>query len=140
MLTVLTAISQTIGIPETTAPDNTAAKAQAITSPAKVRGNVYPNADIDYYSFTANAGDKVYAALMTSFSASDFEAQLRLFASDGTTLIEFDEDDGTFGSISSAIAGTTISSAGTYYQEIRNFSTTGQTRGIVYYELCEGFK
>ena len=61
------------------------------------RGSVFPNADLDWYSFTANAGDRVYAAVMTSFSSSgSTDSQLRVFAADGTTLIEFDEDDGAW--------------------------------------------
>ncbi|MGE3467708.1 MAG: hypothetical protein AB7J13_12325 [Pyrinomonadaceae bacterium] len=35
----------------------------AITSPARVRGNIFPNGDLDFYSSTANAGDRVYAAV-----------------------------------------------------------------------------
>jgi hypothetical protein len=108
MLSVCTLATQaqTFGIPETDAPNNTPATAQAITSPAKIKGNVFPNADIDYYSFSATAGDKVYAAVVGSFSSSGSnDSQLRLFASDGTTLIEFDDDDGSFGTLSSSIAG-----------------------------------
>ena len=69
-------------------------------------GNIYPNADVDYYSFTANAGDRVYAAVMTSFSANgSFDSQLYLYDVDGVTQLEFDEDDGSMGGLSSSIAG-----------------------------------
>jgi subtilisin-like proprotein convertase family protein len=130
----LVAQAQTIATLETEAPNNTPATAQVITSPAKIKGNVFPNADIDYYSFTAAAGDKVYAAVIGSFSSSSSnDSQLRLFASDGTTLIEFDDDDGTFGTLSSSIAGANIPVSGTYYLEVKHFSATNQLRNYDLY-------
>lgn len=32
-----------------------------------VRANIFPNPDEDYFSFTAQAGDRIYAATMTAF-------------------------------------------------------------------------
>lgn len=94
-----------------------------------VRGNVYPNADVDWYSFTAAAGDRVYAATMTSFSANaSSDSEMRLFQSDGTTLIENDSDDGTLGGLASSIAGAAIAAPGTYFLEVRHFSATNQIR------------
>ncbi|MFN0110263.1 MAG: HYR domain-containing protein, partial [Blastocatellia bacterium] len=110
-------------------PNNTFGTANAIGTDVKVVGNVFPNADEDWYSFTAATGDKVHAAVMTSFSANaSSDSQLRLFQSDGTTLIEFDDDDGALGGLSSSIAGATIPSAGTYYLQVKHFSATNQLR------------
>lgn len=111
-------------------PNGTAATATVLTgNQVKIRGNIYPNGDQDYFSFTANAGDRVYAAVMTSFSASgSVDSQLRIFASDGTTVLEFDEDDGSLGGSSSTIAGLVIPSAGTYYARVNHFSATQQLR------------
>ncbi|HXV92435.1 MAG TPA: pre-peptidase C-terminal domain-containing protein, partial [Pseudonocardia sp.] len=92
-------------------------------------GNVFPNGDVDFWSFTAGAGDRVYAATMTSFSANaSTDSQLRVFQPDGTTLIEFDDDDGSIGGLSSSIAGAIIPAAGTYFLEVRHFSATNQLR------------
>src|SRR5262249_34118239 len=91
------------------------------------QGGVSPNGDVDYYSFTANAGDRVYAATMTSGSAgSSTDSQLTLLASDGTTVIEFDDDNGSFATLSSSIAGATIPATGTYYLKVNDF-TAGTT-------------
>ena len=99
-----------------------------------VRGNLYPNGDIDYFSFTANAGDRVYAAVMTSFSAgSATDSQLTLLAADGTTVIEFDDDNGSFAGLSSTIAGSLIPTTGTYYLRVNNF--TAGTTSMRGYEL-----
>ncbi len=99
-----------------------------------VRANLYPNGDVDFFSFTAAAGDRVYAAVMTSFSAgSSTDAQLTLLASDGTTTIEFDDDNGTFAALSPTIAGATIPTTGTYYLRVNDFTAgTTSERG---YEL-----
>ena len=110
------------------ANNGTAATATPFTgAETKITGNLYPNGDVDFYSFQANAGDKIYAAAMTSFSAgSSTDSQLTLVASDGTTTIEFDDDNGTFAALSSTIAGATIPTTGTYYIKVNDF-TAGTT-------------
>ncbi|HSS78772.1 MAG TPA: PPC domain-containing protein, partial [Thermoanaerobaculia bacterium] len=109
-------------------PNGTAATATPIAGTnAVVRANLFPNGDIDFYSFQANAGDRVYAATMTSFSAgSSTDSQLTLLASDGTTVIEFDDDNGSFAGLSSSIAGATIPTTGTYFLKVNDF-TAGTT-------------
>lgn len=93
------------------------------------RGSIFPNGDLDWYSFSAAAGDRVYAAVMTSFSSNaSSDSQLRLFMPDGTTLIEFDDDDGSLGGFSSTIANATLPSAGTYFLQVKHFSATNQLR------------
>lgn len=111
-------------------PNDTFAQATSLGSfNAVARGSVFPNADIDWYSFNALAGDRVYAAVATNFSASaSTDSQLRIFAADGTTLIEFDEDDGQLGTLSSTIAGATLPNAGTYFVQVKHFSLTNTLR------------
>lgn len=117
-------------------PNNTPATANVLTlsnGAALIQGNIYGNADVDYYQFTGSAGDRVYSAVVTSGSAnSSTDSQLTLLASDGTTVIEFDEDDGSLGGLSSSIAGATLPGAGTYYLKVNHFSATNQLR---YYRL-----
>ena len=117
--------------------NNTAATATPLGSTsAKVRGSVYPIGDVDFYSFNAIAGDRVYAAIMTVFSASNStDSQLRLIGSDGTTVIEFDEDDGSLGALSSSIAGAVIPTTGTYYLQVNHFSATAATATLRPYDL-----
>ena len=50
-------------------PNGTSATATTIVSGQRARGDIFPAADVDFYKFTATAGDKVYAATMTSGSA-----------------------------------------------------------------------
>jgi uncharacterized repeat protein (TIGR01451 family) len=111
-----------------TEPNGTFATASPIAgSNVVVRANLFPNGDVDFFSFTATAGDRVYAATMTSGSAgSSTDSQLTLFASDGTTQIEFDDDNGSFAGLSSSIAGAVIPTTGTYYLRVNDF-TAGTT-------------
>jgi len=109
-------------------PNGTTATATPLSgSNLKLTGNLFPNGDIDFYSFSATAGDRVYAATMTSFSAgSSTDSQMTVLASDGTTVIEFDDDNGSFAGLSSSIAGAAIPTTGTYYLKINDF-TAGST-------------
>ncbi len=122
------AIVPTVGtdLGEESEPNNTFDTADPLTgSEVKIRGSVFGNGDLDWYSFTANAGDRVYAAVTTNYSGSaSTDSQLRIFAADGTTLIEFDEDDGSLGSLSSSIAGAVLAAGGTYYVRVNHFSAT----------------
>ena len=105
-------------------PNNTSATATPLTgTDLVVRANLFPNGDIDFFSFSATAGDRVYAATMTSFSAgSSTDSQLTLIASDGTTVIEFDDDNGSFAGFSSSIAGAAIPTTGTYFLKVNDFT------------------
>lgn len=105
-----------------------------------VRADIWPAADVDVYAIQANAGDRIYAATMTSFSSSgNADTQLRVLAPDGTTVIEFDEDDGSMAAQSSSIAGATLPAAGTYYLQVNAFSTTTTIRPYeLHYRLQSG--
>ncbi|HEX4953929.1 MAG TPA: proprotein convertase P-domain-containing protein [Thermoanaerobaculia bacterium] len=109
-------------------PNGTTATASPIVGTnTVVRSVLFPNGDIDFYSFSATAGDRIYLAAMTSFSAGNStDAQLTLLASDGTTVIEFDDDNGTFAGLSPSIAGAVIPTTGTYFIRVNDF-TAGTT-------------
>ncbi len=123
-------------------PNGSAATASPLSGTnLVVRANLYPNGDIDYYAFQANAGDRVYAATMTSASAgSSTDSQLTLLASDGTTIVEFDDDNGTFAALSSTIAGATIPTTGTYYLKVNDFTagTTSERSYELHFRLQNG--
>lgn len=108
--------------------NGTAATATPIAGAAATReGNIFPAADIDFWSFSGQAGDRVYAAVMTSLSSStSVDSVLDLIDSDGTTVIETDADDGVFGATSSSIAGRTLPATGTYYLRVRHASAATQ--------------
>jgi len=117
--------------PSEVEPNGTAASATPLGGPGYVRmqGTVFPAADVDFYSFAALAGDRVYAAVVTSANTStSADSQLRLIGSDGTTVLEFDEDDGSLAATSSSIAGTVIPADGTYYLRVNHFNAAQTLR------------
>jgi len=111
-------------------PNSTCGTADALTgTEGKIRGHTFPTAtDVDWYSFTAPAGSKVYATVQTSFSAQGADAVLEVIAPNPDcstiTVLELDDEDGTFGGSSPSIAGTSLTAGGTYYFRVTNFSTT----------------
>ncbi|MEW6129834.1 MAG: HYR domain-containing protein [Acidobacteriota bacterium] len=111
-------------------PNNTAATATAISgASAKVRGTVFPTADVDFYSFSATIGDRIYAATQTLFDASaSGDSVLEVLSTDGTTVLETDNNDGSFNASSSSIAGLLIPSTGTFYLRVRHNLPTGTIR------------
>ncbi|MBK7705321.1 MAG: proprotein convertase P-domain-containing protein [Acidobacteria bacterium] len=114
-------------------PNETAAAATKLGGSAiRVRGDIYPNADVDFYSFYANAGDRVFAATQTSSGQGGTNSTLDLIGSDGTTIIETDLDDGSFATAASSIAGRTVPSSGLYYLKVTGSTATTQIR---YYDL-----
>ena len=116
-------------------PNGTTATAMPLAgTSAVVLGNIFPATDVDFYSFTANAGDRVYAATMTSFSAGNStDSQLTVLDTDGITVIEYDDDSGVMAGLSSVIAGAVIPSTGTYFIKVNDFTAaTGMEKG---YEL-----
>lgn len=98
----------------------------------QITGNIFPAADVDVYSFTAAAGDRIYAATQTLFDASaSGDTVLDLLGTDGTTVLENDPNDGSFNASSSTIAGFNIPAAGTYFLRVRHNVATGTIRPYV---------
>lgn len=88
-----------------------------------VRAPLFPAGDIDFYTFSGTAGDRLYLALMTSASAGNStDSQLTLLDTDGTTVIEFDDDNGSLAGLSSSIAGAILPSTGTFFIKVNDFT------------------
>jgi subtilisin-like proprotein convertase family protein len=109
-------------------PNDSAATATPIDAGERIRAEVSAG-DVDNYSFTAEAGDRVFATVMTSGSTSQSgDSHLTLLGTDGTTVIESDNDDGSLGGTSSSIAGAAIPAPGTYYLAVRHDVAAGVLR------------
>ncbi|MEW5989106.1 MAG: proprotein convertase P-domain-containing protein [Chloroflexota bacterium] len=106
---------------------------------AIVLGHIYPNNDTDFYSFPAAAGDRVYAATMTAFSANgSTDSNLDVIGTDGATVLENDNDNGSFGNLSSSLAGVVIPADGLYYLRVRHNLTNFQLRPYHLYLQVQG--
>jgi subtilisin-like proprotein convertase family protein len=122
-------------------PNNSAATAQPIVgNSAVILGNNYPNGDLDYYSFTAAGGERVYAATMTSFSSSlSTDTVIDIIGTDGVTILESDDQDGALGANASSIAGTVLPSPGTFFIQVRHFVATNTIRPYhLHFQLQSG--
>jgi subtilisin-like proprotein convertase family protein len=109
-------------------PNGTTATANAATISSVMQGSISPNGDVDFWSFSATMGDRIYAGVMTSFTpSSSTNLDMQIIGTDGTTVVETDLDDGTFGTTSPGIAGATAPATGTYFVRIVNNSATSET-------------
>ena len=123
--------SRTHPVSVTTDGSDSVSTATALSGvPVRLKDRLYPSGDVDYYSFAAAAGDRVYAAVM---AAGNINPKLTLLAANGTTEIEVDDDDGTLGPLSPSIAGAHVPAAGTYYLKVENASSVAS--GIGAYDL-----
>ena len=116
-------------------PNDTVATADVLTgTEGKIKGNSINNTsgytpatagtDTDFYSFTTTVpNSKLYAAIQ-NLQSQNTDSVLAVIASDGTTVLETDDQDGSLGGNSSSLAGTVLATPGTYYLRVTNFSTT----------------
>jgi hypothetical protein len=108
-----------------TEPNGATGSATPITKDGVVRANVTPSGEDDYYSFAGVAGERIHAAVLTSFSSGGADSLLDLVAPDGTTVIESDNENGSLSPMSSSIAGATLTQNGTHYLRVRNATGSG---------------
>lgn len=120
-------------------PNDTSGTATALTfSPIAIAtASINPGGDIDFYTFTAPAGSRVWIETDTggvqNAGATSRDTVMDLLAADGTTVIENDDDDGTGNGgdgtietgLTSMVAGRTLVSGGTYFIRVQAFSATG---------------
>jgi len=109
-----------------TEPNDTAGTANIlIGTPVVVHATINPATEVDYFAFTATAGDRVYAATMTQASnGGSTDTVLDVISSDGTTVLETDDENGSFSGSASAIGGTIIPADGTYYIRVDGYSSS----------------
>lgn len=125
--------------PEAEPNDNVGNATVLAGSDVVIRANIYGTGDQDLYRFDALAGDRVFAATMTAFSAGgSVDSTLDLLASDGVTVLESDLDNGTFGAAASSIAGAPIPADGAYFLRVTH-GVAGQLRPYdLYLKLQRG--
>lgn len=112
--------------------NNTIATANPIiASSTIIRGNIWPY-DRDVYSIQLATGDRLAVASMLDASAVMFpDTAFTLYAPDGTTIIEVDDDNGSLNPSASVISSAPLTQTGTYYLQIDAYMSS-QAR---YYDL-----
>ncbi|HTG45543.1 MAG TPA: pre-peptidase C-terminal domain-containing protein, partial [Verrucomicrobiae bacterium] len=92
-------------------------------------GSISILGDVDYYSFSASAGSKVWLLVDTGGDVEGADSFVTLLGANGSTVIEEDDDDGSGNgcdgteesNLASAIAGRTLPSGGTFYVRVNEF-------------------
>jgi hypothetical protein len=123
-------------------PNNTPATATLLNVMAHISrgigGSIAPAGDVDYYRVPAQAGDRLWASVDSGRSSGtppfSRDAVLDVFAPDGTTLLERDDDDGTAhggdftieSQDTAIVAGLLLSAAGDYIVRVSAKSPTAQ--------------
>ena len=111
-------------------PSDLPAEATPIGTPLN-GGQLVGPADEDWWAVTGLTDDRVYAWVNNGGSSnSTLDNELRLYAADGMTLIEYDDDDGDgadapiedlryiYSTSSAVIAGARLTSDGTHYWQV----------------------
>ncbi len=117
-------------------PNDSDATATPVDAPLN-GGQIVGPADEDWWAVTGDVGDRVYAWVNHGgVGNSTIFTDLAFYAADGTTLIEFDDEDGDaadsdiedlryiYSSYAGAIAGAQLTSAGTHYLKVIAESAT----------------
>ncbi len=130
-------------------PNGTAPTAQVLSGSENcfiVQGAVTPAGDLDFYRLNnvpAGARAWFYTDTGGTLVAGDRDSFIEIFAADGTTIIEADDDDGTGNGgdgttesgFASSIAGRTLTAGGTYYFRVRGFGTAPGTSVVNPYRM-----
>jgi hypothetical protein len=103
---------------DTGEPNNSPAAATVITSNSSLSGVICPGGDIDYYKFTASAGDQVGISTQAQVSGSDLDTYLYLLDSDGVSVLAANDDQAT-GTRTDSFTGYRLPRAGTFYIKVR---------------------
>lgn len=126
-----------------TEPNDTPATATElqvfVNSPSRgIGGAISPAGDADYYRVTAQAGDLLWASVDAGRSSGtppfSRDTLLDVFAADGATLLERDDDDGTANGrdltiesqAASVVAGLPLLSSGAYVLRVSAKSPAAQ--------------
>lgn len=112
-------------------PNDTPGTASPLHATDQNGGQLVGPFDVDYFSFAAQAGSRLYAFVdLGTVLLSGLDTRLRVFGTNGTTLLEFDDDDGEPANSpvatlvqrtsagASVIAGTPLFSTGTHYLQV----------------------
>jgi murein DD-endopeptidase MepM/ murein hydrolase activator NlpD len=91
-----------------------------------------PLGDWDYYTFYGEAGETIIADIDAAVLGSNLDSVLRLYDTDGTTVLTGNDDDGS--SWDSHIVYT-LSHDGYYYLRVHEYSDGQEAGGDYFYEL-----
>jgi hypothetical protein len=99
-------------------PNDTAGQATPISYGTTLTDpDICPEADLDYYSFLASAGDTIIADIDAQNIGSSLDSHLYLYDTDGVTVLTENDD---YGALDSRIEYT-LPADGTYYLKVQEY-------------------
>jgi hypothetical protein len=104
-------------------PDNDPAHATAIACGGSGSGVIDPVGDVDYYRFDGSAGQLIVADIEAWVNGSPLDSMLTLFDSDGTTVLD-ENDDFAWGTYDSHLEHS-LPHDGSYYLRVQDWSLDG---------------
>jgi len=104
--------------PDGNEPNDSAAQAAPISVGDTIRGTICPGWDVDFYTFTAQAGDRLAFDVDAKASGSALDAYLFLLDSDGTSELAENDDEILF-QVQDPLLGYLVPRDGTYYLKLR---------------------
>lgn len=118
-------------------PNGSFATATPVGTPLN-GGQLVGPTDVDWWSVSGDAGDRVYAWVNNGGSSnSTLDTDLGFFAADGSTMIEFDDEDADganapiedlrfiYSTTAPVIAGAKMTSSGDHYLRVTDQNATG---------------
>ena len=101
---------------DTHEPNNLVPQATGIAYGQTLSADICPGGDIDFYSFTGDAGDKVVADIDAKVNGSLLDSYIFLLDQDGKTILQSNDDDGM---TTDSKLGYILPASGTYYIKVR---------------------
>jgi hypothetical protein len=87
-------------------------------------GDISPAGDIDWWSAPTPASNLAFVYVATSGSSTGTDSQLNVYDNDGTTLVEYDDDDGP--GVSSVVAGAVVGPGPNLYYRVNEYGDNGE--------------
>ncbi len=107
-------------------PNNTPAQATGVAGNSSFEGTICPGGDVDYFTFSANAGDQVGVSTQAQSQGSDLDTYLFLLDQDGRSVLA-ENDDMETGVQTDSFASYRLPRSGNYFIKLRawNHPTVG---------------
>ena len=99
-------------------PNNSPGQAKAIAKNSSFNGVICPGGDVDYFTFSGNAGDQVGVSTQAQTTGSDLDTYVFLLDQDGSSVLA-ENDDMEAGVRTDSFASYRLQRSGNYYIKLR---------------------
>lgn len=115
-------------------PNDTAMQAVPLSYGQTMTAQICPGGDIDFYSFTGVAGDKVVADIDAQSEGSELDAVIYLLDSDGSSVLAKHDDEEPYSRYDPHL-GYELPRSGQYYLKVQAWDNPGEGGPESFYRL-----